>query len=76
MKQIIINKYDDQTICITSDEDNIGQESWFAKSISESEQFIIAIASFLGYEPAELLNFDWDEIDKKTLNELGYEFDE
>lgn len=76
MKRIIINKRDDGTIHITSDENLIGEESWFTKNITEPEQFIIALANFLGYEPAELLNFDWDEIDKETMKELGYDIDE
>lgn len=61
MKQITLIKCDDGAIWVTSDEDQNGTESTFDKITDESEQMMIALAEFLGYEPANLLNFN-DEV--------------
>ena len=63
MKQITLIKCDDEAIWVTSDEDQIGTESTFNKITDESKQMMIALAEFLGYEPACLLNFDDDDCD-------------
>ena len=60
MKTIILTKTEDGVIKVTSDKNQIGTESIFDKITDESEQFIIALTDFLGYEPAELLNLDLD----------------
>lgn len=58
MKKITLIKCDDGAIWVTSDTDQNGTESHFNKITDESKQMMIALAEFLGYEPAELLNFD------------------
>ena len=58
MKQITLIKCDDGAIWVTSDENQNGTESTFNKITDESKQMMIALAEFLGYEPAELLYFD------------------
>ena len=61
MQQIILSKCDDGAIWVTSDEDQIGTESYFKRITDEKEQFLIAIAEILGFEPAALLNLDLDD---------------
>lgn len=58
MKQITLIKCDDGAIWVTSDENQIGTESTFSAITDESKQMMIALAEFLGYEPAEVLYFD------------------
>lgn len=58
MKQITLIKCDDGAIWVTSDENQIGTESTFGKITDESKQMMIALAEFLGYEPAHLLDFE------------------
>lgn len=59
MERITLIKCDDGAIWVTSDEDQIGTESKFNKITDEQEQMMIALADFFGYEPAQLLNFDF-----------------
>ena len=63
MQQIILSKCDDGAIWVTSDEDQIGTESYFKRITDEKEQFLIAIAEFLGFEPAEMINLDLDDVE-------------
>ena len=44
---------------VISDDNPIGSESHFTEEIPDrNERAMIALAEFLGYEPAELLNLD------------------
>ena len=61
MKQITLIKCDDGAIWVTSDENQIGTESTFNKITNEDKQMMIALAEFLGYEPASVLCFDDEE---------------
>lgn len=61
MKQITLIKCDDGAIWVTSDENQVGSESTFDKITNEDQQMMIALANFLGYEPASLLCFDDDD---------------
>lgn len=59
MESITLIKCDDgKTIWVTSDDNQIGTESTFKNIIDPGEQFMIALAEFLGYEPANILCFD------------------
>lgn len=58
MEQITLIKCEDGTIWVTSDENQNGTESRFNKIKDEKKQFMIALAEFLGYEPAHVLEFD------------------
>lgn len=58
MNKITLIKCDDGAIWVTSDENPIGTESTFDKITNEDQQMMIALAEFLGYEPASLLSFD------------------
>lgn len=61
MKKITLIKYEDGSIWVTSDENEVGTESTFKEIKDEDQQMMIALADFLGYEPASVLCFD-DEI--------------
>ena len=54
MEYITLKKCEDGVIWVTSDEDQIGTESKFKLIKDEGQQFLIALAEFLGYEPYEL----------------------
>lgn len=54
MLTIHMTKCDDGAIWVTSDEDLNGTESTFKEIKDEKQQFLIALAEFLGYEPYEL----------------------
>lgn len=58
MKRITLIKCDDGAIWVTSDENEIGIESYFNKIKDEDKQMMIALAEFLGYEPSSVLCFD------------------
>ena len=58
MTQISLIKCDDGSIWVTSDENQNGTESKFNKITDERKQMMIALAEFLGYEPANVLWFD------------------
>lgn len=58
MKRITLIKCDDGAIWVTSDENEIGTESYFNKIKNEDKQMMIALAEFLGYEPSSVLCFD------------------
>ena len=61
---ITLIKVNDNTIWVTSDENAIGRESTFVHIKNEEKRMMIALADFLGYEPASVLCFDdedWDE---------------
>jgi len=55
---ITLKKCEDGAIWVTSDTDQNGTESTFDKITDESMQMMIALADFLGYEPAHVLDFD------------------
>lgn len=55
METIHMVKCDDGSIWVTSDEDLNGTESTFKEIKDEKQQFLIALAEFLGYEPYELM---------------------
>ena len=57
MKTITLTKCDDGAIWVTSDENQVGTESTFNKVVDEEKQMMIALAEFLGYEPAHILDF-------------------
>jgi hypothetical protein len=61
MERIILTKCDDGAIWVTSDENEIGTESYFDSIQDEDKQMMIALANFLGYEPSSVLCFDDDE---------------
>lgn len=63
MERITLIKCDDGSIWVTSDENQIGTESTFDKITDERKQMMIALAEFLGYEPANILCFDDDFVD-------------
>lgn len=67
MQQIILSKYDDGSIRVISDEDQLGTESYFKRIADEKEQFLIAITEFLGFEPAVLLNLDLGDGNKTNV---------
>lgn len=58
MDKITLIKCEDGVIWVTSDKDPNGTESHFSKNTDVSKQMLIALANFLGYEPAEILFFD------------------
>lgn len=70
MKQITLIKCDDNTIWVTSDENGIGTESKFNKITDEGKQMMIALADFLGYEPANVLWFDEPFEDEVGLEDI------
>lgn len=72
MKQITLIKCDDGAIWVTSDENQNGTESTFNKITDESKQMMIALAEFLGYEPAELLYFDDGFEDEEDDDDLDW----
>lgn len=55
MQTIHMTKCDDGAIWVTSDEDLNGTESTFKEIKDEKQQFLVALAEFLGYEPDELM---------------------
>ena len=57
MERITLIKCDDGAIWVTSDENQNGTESTFKKITDDSKQMMIALAEFLGYEPAMVLDF-------------------
>lgn len=57
MEKITLIKCEDGNIWVISDEDQIGIEHQFKRVKNESKQFMIALADFLGYEPANVLDF-------------------
>ena len=57
MEKITLIRCDDNTIWVTSDENQIGSESKFNKIKDEKKRMMIALAEFLGYEPARILDF-------------------
>lgn len=57
MERINLVRCDDGAIWVTSDEDLNGTESYFKEITDKNEQFLIALAEFFGFEPAELFNF-------------------
>lgn len=69
MKTITLTKCDDGVIWVTSDEDPNGTESKFKKITDESQQMLVALADFLGYEPYDLLGHafmgcpGWEDVD-------------
>lgn len=64
MNKITLIKCDDGAIWVTSDENPIGTESTFDKITNEDQQMMIALAEFLGYEPASLLCFDDEDYEE------------
>lgn len=58
METITLKKCEEGTIWVTSDEDQNGTESSFVKITDEKEQMMIALAEFLRFEPANVLNFE------------------
>ena len=60
MEKITLIRCDDGAIWTTSDEDQIGTETMFDKVKDEGKQMLIALADFLGYKPAHVLNFEDD----------------
>ena len=58
MERITLIKCDDGAIWVTSNENEIGIEVHFKKIENEAQQMMIALAEFLGYEPANVLCFD------------------
>lgn len=61
MEKITLIKCDDGAIWVTTEEDQNGREYDLETLGDIGKQMLWALASFLGYEPAELLNFDEDE---------------
>lgn len=57
-EKITLIKCEGNTIWVTSEENPIGTESKFNKITDERKQMMIALANFLGYEPANVLTFD------------------
>lgn len=55
---IYINRIDENTLWVTSDGDAIGIEMSFKPNTDENEQYMIALAEFLGYDPASILALD------------------
>lgn len=68
MERITLVKCEDGAIWVTSDENEIGSESYFDKIKDENKQMLIALAEFLGYEPSSVLAFD-DEFDDEFEDE-------
>ena len=64
MNRITLIRCDDNTIWVTSDDDQIGTESKFNKITDEREQMLIALVDFFGWEPANTLIFDGDYADE------------
>lgn len=64
MDKITLIKCDDGAIWVTTEDDPIGKE-YNLETITETDkQMLWALASFLGYEAAELLNFENEDIDE------------
>lgn len=55
MRTITLTKCSDGAIWVTSDENQIGTESYFKEITDEKQQMLVALSEFLGYEPYELL---------------------
>lgn len=55
---IYINRIDENTLWVISDGDAIGIEMSFKPNTDENEQYMIALAEFLGYDPASILALD------------------
>jgi hypothetical protein len=47
-----------KTVCVASNEDPIGEESTFKTITDRGEQMLIALATYLGYEPSMVLNLE------------------
>lgn len=82
MKKITLIKCDDGSISVSADEGQINTKSTFDTITDENEQFMIALADFLGYEPAHLLDFEglmdyfedyYDERNNATYTAFLYE---
>ena len=69
MERITLIKTKDNTIWITSDENELGTEVALGKIKNEDKQMMVALAEFLGYEPSSLLCFD------ETFTAVIYEDD-
>lgn len=70
-ENITIKRCEDDHIWIVNGE-SVGEEHYVDKTltpnITEEEELIIAFASFLGYEPSELLNLDIFDIELPDNN--------
>ena len=58
MDRITLIRTEDNTIWVTSEENQIGTESAFKDIQADDKQMLIALAEFLGFEPAIVLCFD------------------
>lgn len=64
MDKITLIKCDDGAIWVTTEDDPIGKEYDLKTMTDTDKRMLWALASFLGYEPAELLNFENEDIDE------------
>lgn len=58
MDRITLIKTTDDTIWVTSDENQIGIENEFKECKNVEQWMLIALADFLGYDPETVLCFD------------------
>ena len=61
MDKINLIKCDDGAIWVTTDEDQNGREYDLSSIKDEGMQMLWALASFLGYEPSEVLNIEEED---------------
>lgn len=67
MDQIIIQKCDDGTYWVTSNDDQIGSESYFSNMEREEYKFLVALADFLLLRPSDLIHAGemWQALDEE-----------
>ena len=58
-----------KTVWATSNEDPIGEESTFKTIIDRGEQMLIALATYLGYEPSMVLNLEGIEEEEEATGD-------
>ena len=58
-----------KTVCVSSNEDSIGEESTFKNITDRGEQMLIALATYLGYEPSMVLNLEGIEEEEEATKD-------
>ena len=69
MNNIYLSKCEDGAIWITTDDDQIGEEAYFDGVESIEEQFLIALAQYLGFDPSKDLNLDISEVTEEEYED-------
>lgn len=56
----------DNSVWVTSDDNQNGTELCFSKDIPEEKRILIAVAEFLGFDPESNLSFDDDVVEPES----------